>query len=126
MRISVILDADRHINLPVQYNHILQAFLYKNLSDKDYREFLHQTGYREGGTVFKLFTYSRLQGKFRLDTSSARIEFQPPVEIVISSALEQFITDLAETLIKSDLNLLGNNQVEVKSISVHREKDIFR
>lgn len=122
MRISVILNADRHINLPVQYNHILQGFLYGNLSDKDYREFLHHTGYREGSKVFKLFTYSRLQGKFRLDTSSARIEFQPPVEVVISSALEQFITDLAETLIKSDLNMLGNNQVEVKSINVHRKR----
>ncbi len=38
MRISVILETDREINLPIQYNHILQGFLYKNLLDRDYRE----------------------------------------------------------------------------------------
>jgi CRISPR-associated endoribonuclease Cas6 len=120
MRISVILEAEREIILPIQYNHILQGFLYENLSDKDYREFLHHTGYREGRKTFRLFTYSRLLGKFRLNQKLGQISFQPPVEIIISSAVEQFITDLAETLIKSDSNLLGNNRVEVKSISVHK------
>lgn len=121
MRISVILEAEREINLPVQYNHILQGFLYNNLSDRDYREFLHHTGYREGNKVFRLFTYSRLQGKFRMNQQSGQISFQSPVEIIVSSAVEQFITDLAETLIKSDSNSLGRNRVEVKSISVHRD-----
>jgi CRISPR-associated endoribonuclease Cas6 len=45
MRISVILEAEREIILPIQYNHILQGFLYESLSNKDYREFLHHTGY---------------------------------------------------------------------------------
>ena len=121
MRISVNLEAEQDIELPVQYNHILQGFLYNNLTDKDYREFLHHTGYREGNKVFKLFTYSRLLGRFKLDQQSGRISFKSPVEIVISSAVEQFLTDLAETLIKSDSKLLGKNRVEVKSISVHRD-----
>ncbi len=120
MRISVILETDREINLPIQYNHILQGFLYENLTDKDYREFLHQTGYRDGNKVFRLFTYSRLLGKFRMNQQSGQISFQSPVEIIISSAVEQFLTDLAETLIKSDSNYLGQNQVEIKSINVHR------
>lgn len=120
MRISVILESEREINLPIQYNHILQGFLYKNLSDQDYREFLHHIGYREGNKVFRLFTYSRLQGKFKLNPKAEQISFQPPVELIISSSVEQFITDLAETLIKSDYRLLGNNRVEVKSINVHK------
>ena len=55
MRISVILEADRDIELHVQYNNILQGFLYKNLSDKDYRQFLHHTGYLEVNKMFRLY-----------------------------------------------------------------------
>jgi CRISPR/Cas system endoribonuclease Cas6 (RAMP superfamily) len=42
MRISVVFNSDREIVLPVQYNHILQGFMYKNQLDRDYSQFLHQ------------------------------------------------------------------------------------
>lgn len=120
MRITIEFTADKEVMLPIHYNHILQGFLYKNLSDKDYRSFLHHTGYMLENRQFKLFTFSRLLGQFRINGRDGNISFLPPFQLVVSSAVEQFITDLAETLIKSDDLFLGNNLVEIRSIHVHK------
>lgn len=120
MRITIEFSSDREIRLPIHYNHILQGFLYKNLSDKDYRNFLHQQGYWVDNKQFKLFTYSRLLGKFKMYPKENEIGFVPPFKLVVSSAVEQFITDLAETLIKSEFNTMGKQRAEVSSISVHK------
>jgi len=123
LRITIEFSSEKEVKVPIHYNYILQGLLYRNLSDKDYRNFLHQAGYRIDNKQFKLFTYSRLLGKFRMYKEEGKIGFMPPVQLVVSSPLEQFITDLAETLIKSEFNFLGDNLVEIKSINVHKNID---
>lgn len=120
MRITIEFDHDREVILPIHYNQILQGFLYKNLTDKDYRSFLHETGYQLENKRFKLFTYSRLLGKFRILKDVGKIAFTSPFTLVVAAGVEQFITDLAETLIRSDHCFLGDTPVEIKSISVHK------
>lgn len=120
MRISIIFDAEDEVQLPLQYNHILQGFIYCSLSNRDYREFLHTTGYSFGQRRFKLFTFSRLLGLFKINKQKKRIYFQAPFELIVASPLEPFITDLAETLIRSEFCFLGNNRVEIRGINVHR------
>lgn len=121
MRISVIFNSDGDIVLPVQYNHILQGFMYKNLGNKDYSQLLHYSDNLEEKKRFKLFTFSRLLGKFQFNKETGRIAFSPPFEIVVSSPVDSFISDLAETLMQSELNFLGQNEVEVKGIHIHKE-----
>lgn len=121
MRITISFNSDQEVMLPIHYNHIVQAFIYNNISDKDYRSFLHTTGYYHEDKQFKLFTFSRLRGKFRLHKEEGKISFSPPVTLVISSPLEPLITDLAETLIKSERIYLGRNVVTISGINVHRE-----
>lgn len=123
MRIILEISSDKEIILPVQYNHIVQGFIYSNLSDKQFREFIHSQGYRIDNKIFKLFTYSRLLGNFKIYSDSKQIGFMPPVKLVISSAVQQFITDLAETSIKADSLDLGRNKVSISSISVEKQID---
>ncbi|MBO8158562.1 CRISPR-associated endoribonuclease Cas6 [Thermosyntropha sp.] len=118
MRITITMGSDQDIVLPVHYHHILQGFLYKNISDSDYREFLHQEGFSYQKRRFKLFTYSSLRGEFRLNKEKGDIIFKSPVALTVSSPLEPFITDLAETLMKAEELHLGSNRVELKSINV--------
>lgn len=120
MRISLVFNSDKEIILPIQYNHIVQGFLYNSLSDKDYSHFLHHIGYELHNKVFRFFTFSRILGSFRINRATEKISFNPPVHIIVSSPLEKFITDLAETLIKSDTLFLGSNIIEIASINVHR------
>jgi len=124
LRITIEFSSEKEVKVPIHYNYILQGLLYRNLSDKDYRNFLHQDGYRVDNKQFKLFTYSRLLGKFRMYKEEGKIGFMPPFKLIVSSAIEQFITDLAETLIRSDFNFMGNERAEVTSISVHKENPL--
>lgn len=121
MRITIEFNSENEVILPIHYNYILQGFLYKNLTDKDYLDFLHESGYQLENKRFKLFTYSRLLGKFRILKSAGKIAFSSPFTLVVSSGVEQFITDLAETLIRSDRVFLGDTSLEIKSISVHKK-----
>lgn len=121
MRINIELYSDKEIKLPIHYSHIVQGFLYKNLTDRDYSRFLHQTGFWHAGKQFKLFTFSRLLGPFTLYKNQGLIGFKSPVHLIISSTLEPFITDLAETLIRSDWGFLGGSVIEIKSIGVEKE-----
>ncbi|QGT99804.1 CRISPR-associated endoribonuclease Cas6 [Candidatus Syntrophocurvum alkaliphilum] len=120
MRISIEFNSKRDIILPLHYNYFLQAYLYNNLSDKDYSAFIHEKGYELEQKKFKLFTFSRLMGTFRINPEKGIISFKSPVKLIVSSAVEQFITDLAETLMRKDDSWLGNNLLEVSTINVHR------
>lgn len=123
MRITITFQADGEVDLPIQYNHILQGFIYNNLSDHDYRRFLHEEGYQYEKRKFKLFTFSRLEGRFRMGRGRRRIFFYSPFCLVVSSAVDEFITDLAETLIRADFLTLGRNVVEVSGISVQKDPE---
>ena len=107
--------------MPIQYNHLLQGFVYNNISDHDYRSFLNEEGYILNNRRFKLFTFSRLEGQFKVERERKLIQFYPPFRLVISSAIEQFITDLAQTLISAEFLSLGKNVVEVSSITVVKD-----
>lgn len=123
MRIAVSLTttSGTPLRLPIQYNYILQGFIYSNISDQNYRSFLHQEGYRIDNRPFKLFTYSRLEGAFFIDKTRQTIEFKSPLRLVVSSAVDQFITDLAQTLISADFLSIGPNSVQVDAITVQKD-----
>ena len=55
---------DRVIALPKSYNHILQAFFYRNM-DLLLSKFLHDIGFPYGKRRFKLFTFSKVIGKLQ-------------------------------------------------------------
>ncbi len=121
MRISVVFNSEKEIVLPVQYNHILQGFMYKNQLDRDYSQFLHQEGTGICNGKFNLFTFSRLMGKFSFNKENGKITLFPPVQLIISSAVDEFIMDLADKLVKSELVFLGNNEVGIERIDMQED-----
>jgi len=121
MRISVYFNAAEEIILPVQYNNIIQGFIYNNQSDRDYCQFLHQSRSGENNSNFNMFTFSRLMGKFNFDKYTGRITLYPPVKLIISSAVDEFISDLMERLTHTELAFLGKNEVEIDNIEVHED-----
>jgi len=55
-------------------------------------------------------------GKFRIHLDD--IEFEPPIKLIVSSPIQQFIQEFAETLIKAPSLKLLNNTLQVTSIEV--------
>ncbi|MCM8796141.1 MAG: CRISPR-associated endoribonuclease Cas6, partial [Candidatus Omnitrophica bacterium] len=115
MRVEISLNSQEKINLPKSYNHILQGLIYK-LLDPTLRKFLHNCGYQYEKRKFKLFTFSRLIGKFKdLNTG---FQFICPIKFFISSPKDEILQSLAEGFLRKEKLFLADNEVFIESISV--------
>ena len=121
MRLTLEFNANGYIVLPLHYNYSVQSFLYRHISP-ELGKFLHDHGFTLGKRRFKMFTFSRLQGKYKIIGN--KIKFYPPVYLTISSPLERFISELGNTLLKTDDLELVKNKIYVESIKVHPEPEI--
>lgn len=106
MRFWVYFGSPEPLKLPRDYNHAVQSMIYRTLSS-DFREFLHNGGFKVGKRCFKLFTFSQLLGEHIVN--GAEIVFKPPVKLCISSPMEGFIREIANGFLSnSNVNLYGN------------------
>lgn len=120
MRLKMKLSFEDKLTLPIHYNHIIQGFIYENISDRIFRKFLHDEGYKYEKRNFKLFTFSRINGKFEINSRNKTINFISPITIVVSSVLDDFINDFGSTLLKKDILFLGNTDIVLKEISAYK------
>lgn len=117
MKLIIELGAESSLEMAVQYNHLVQGMIYNSL-DPGFASFLHDQGYEGGGRTFKLFTFSRLLGKFRIN--EGRIGFEPPVKLVVASPMEQFCRSLLNGLLTKNEVELGQAVVKVESVKVEK------
>lgn len=103
------------LRLPTQYNYWIQSAIY-NILHPEYAGRLHDEGYSGGGRIFRLFTFSRLMGSYRLDRQSGTISFAGPVRLVIASPMAEFCEQVASVLVKEGRLKLGSQRVEVEKV----------
>lgn len=130
VHIFVTLKPDSEIELPITYNHLLQAAIYKTV-DPEMAAFLHGKGYETGSRVFKLFSFSRLSGRFCINKDKGTIKFYEGIKLIISSPVDRFCQSIANGLLNKDNICLGNNSVKVEKIvvqqlNVEKEKVVLK
>lgn len=103
------------IVLPIDYNHIVQGCIYESI-DQDLSKFLHDEGYKHHARSFKMFTFSRLLGEYRLDKKNGKIHFNGPVELWIASPVEGFFNALSQTFLIGKTIRLGTNNLRLTSL----------
>ncbi|MGI5920224.1 MAG: CRISPR-associated endoribonuclease Cas6 [Syntrophomonadaceae bacterium] len=118
MRLKIRIESNKPIVLPWSYNHILQAWLYQQISDPAYRLFLHNEGYRYENRTFRLFTFSRLQGSWEADKEKKQIIFESPVYIQIASPLTPFMQQIAMSVLMGEKSYWGGNAISVTGVDV--------
>lgn len=104
---------------PIDYNQILQGFIYHNLS-KQNANFIHNTGFKSGSRTFRLFAFSRLFGKYRFDKKEKKLIFYDNISFIFSTPVNYIIEDLASNLMKSIDVRLGSNDCTLSSITVEK------
>lgn len=68
MQLLIKHKADPEIVLPINYHHILQSIIYKGISEMpEYAAQIHEYGYPNGKRFYKLFQFSLLKGKYRIE-----------------------------------------------------------
>ena len=91
MRAEIYFNLEEPVSIPIQYNHIIQAIIYSWISDEKFKDFIHNKGYKFEERAYKLFTFSKINGKFRIDTQNRKIIFYENMRITISSAVNEFM-----------------------------------
>ncbi len=108
-----------NLKLPIHYNHILQGFIYKNIFDDNFREFLHEKGFQLDGKSFKLFTFSQLYGDYSFDKINKTITFLDSVELTVSSIVDDFNKEFLKSCLYNKELEIDNQRVEVAEIVVN-------
>jgi len=116
MRFTITFTSENHVKLPLSYNHILQGFIYRHLNE-GLGSFLHKGGFSCGKRNFKLFTFSRLMGKVRIEKGV--FSFTPPLHLTISSPYTEILKDLAENFLREEEIWLNRHRLYIDSINVH-------
>lgn len=118
MKLSVTLTSNTgKIILPVHYNHLVQAAIYQLLNPA-FASFLHEHGYIYKKRQFRLFSFSRLMGEYKLDRKHGMIIFANPIKLIILSPLKVFSEDVINSLMLGKCFRLGSKMLEVSEIAV--------
>lgn len=100
MQLVVHINLEEPLLLPLNYNHILQAVIYRSLSIMpDYSNFLHGGGFIRGQRQYKMFQFSQLSGAYRIH--DRQITFYSNVSFEIRSPEPLLIRLLGESIWKS-------------------------
>lgn len=84
MQLIVRHKTEPELVLPINYHHILQAVIYKGIETlPEYAKQVHDYGYRNEKRSYKLFQFSQLKGKYRIE--QRKIIFYEDVHFEIRS-----------------------------------------
>lgn len=84
MQLIVRHKTEPELVLPINYHHILQAVIYKGIGElPEYAKHVHDYGYRNEKRSYKLFQFSQLKGKYRIE--QRKIIFYEDVHFEIRS-----------------------------------------
>lgn len=130
MRLKIIFaNPDKHIEIPVNYQQVLQGLIYRALNqDKDFQSFIHNQGYTYENRKFKLFTFSRLFGKVEFKQDKRALLFKSPITWYISSAIPKFIELLGQEFLLEERFFLFKNIVTIeqlqyeKTVPIHNQQ----
>ncbi len=117
MRLLLELSSEKDFVIPIHYNYYVQSFLYKSISPKLAR-ILHDHGFPIGKRKFRLFTFSRILGQYQIRKNIERIFFASPFRIVVSSAMKEFVEEIAEELIRREEVRISYQHVHLNSVEV--------
>lgn len=116
LAISLVPQADS-FTLPLSYNHLLQACIYEQLKPI-LASWFQAEAYRHGQLSYKMFTFSRLEGVFRLEPQTKTIRFSGPVSFKLAGCHSQLLFALTEQLLKIPALCLGDNALELQGIEI--------
>ncbi len=119
MHITLNFMPEGAFEIPLHYNHILQGVIYSAVEPR-LAAFLHDRGFISNGRSFKLFTFSRLNGRFEINKEKGSIRFLDEISMTISSPVSEFCNSVANGMLTKRWLDFGGNRVEAKNMIVRQ------
>lgn len=118
MQLTIFFSAPGPVAVPVQYSHLLQGLIYRQMENPVLRSYLHDQGFALEKRRFKLFTFSRLLGRAaRYDQEAGRLLLTPPLRLVICSPIPFILQELGTGFLRQGRVRLGEVSLEVKEMA---------
>ncbi len=91
MRIKIVFDHLPNVKLPMNYQHIISAWIYDTLykSDPEFGDWLHEQGFEYKGKRYKHFCFSFLSpARYRIEGRDFLLA-EAPTELILSFQMEE-------------------------------------
>lgn len=122
MKLKLNFNLEEKLILPQNYNHILQATILNWINDEQYQQFVHDRGYKYNNRVFKLFSFSKVYGKFTIKKQVKKIEFHEKITLYISAADHEFLNFIGNNLLCNEDLYIYHHRVKLDSFEVIEEE----
>ena len=117
MQIVIKHKIDSPLVLPINYNYILQSALYDAMKGRtNINDFIHDSGFENNNRTFKMFTFSMLRGKYRIEDK--KIIFYEDVSFEVRSKESVILRNIKESLERNGITYI-NQHYDVQNINVY-------
>lgn len=114
--IHITFSLEKPLTVPVNYQHLLQAFVYKILPQKE-ATFLHEHGFQHQNRTYKLFVFSSLQSSnITYDKETKKLTFYDKLYLSISSIIPDIVEKTANFLLLSEDLEMNGVSLKVESL----------
>lgn len=101
--------------VPRSYNALVQAALYAGWRDSN--PLFHDEGFANNAKVFRLFTFSQLEGKSFVDKEKKTVSFNDIVRLEVRMPMEELLDNLAESLAQRGEMRIGKSVFSIVNLS---------
>ncbi len=101
--------------IPIQYNHLVQSAIYTALP-AEIGDRLHNEGFTASSRKFKMFSFSRIMGRFVIDKDAGTINFPDGARLVISSPDMEFFLSLINNLLTRNHFRVGQAVMQIDEV----------
>lgn len=119
MRAVINFKLNSPLILPIQYNHIIHGAILNWIENEEYQKFIHDQGFKVENRKYKLYTFSKLQGRFTMDSKNKKIIYHSGVNLLISSYDERLLSCIVNSLIIKHKIRILDYDVEIDNIETY-------
>lgn len=129
MQIEVRHKLNEPLVLPINYNYIIQSALYGAMrGSTNINNFIHDNGFENNNRTYKMFTFSMLRGKYKIEDK--KITFFDEVSFEVRSTESIILRSIKENLEHSGITYIDQHydvdKVRVYDYEVEQEEIMVR
>ncbi len=118
MQIIITISPIDYKTLPLNYNYAVQGLIYSLLNSvPEYARFLHDIGYENESSTFKLFTFGGIKGDYHIE--NRQIIPDGNISFEIRSVSEEFCNIMKQALLNTETVRLLSGEYRLRMIEVY-------
>lgn len=117
VRLNIGLKLSPTEGFPIHYHYWLQSAIYQ-VMEGEIADQVHSQGFEGDGRIFRLFTFSKLLGRYELSRDKKFIRFPEGANWIVSSPLNDILGSIAGGLLKQLTLRIGGTSAEITGIQV--------